>query len=203
MKKAILVLVGASCISGAAIAYAAGNAKAGASLSITCVGCHGAGGNSTNPMWPKLASQHEDYIAKQLADFKAGRRKDPMMSGMVATLTPKQMSDLGAYFASQKMTTVRATKPALAKKGEQLYRGGNTKTGVAACVACHGPTGKGVPPAYPAVSGQAMAYTKKQLLAFKNGSRKNDGGIMQAVATRMTTAEINAVAAYMEGLKAK
>ena len=202
MKKAMIILAGAGLIASAGSVMAAGSIANGEKLAGRCVGCHGVGGNSSNPAWPKLAGQDAGYIVKQLADFKSGARKNPMMSGQAAGLTKAQMADLGAYFAAQKVT-VGAKDEKLAKLGENLYRGGNSKTGVAACMACHGPAGTGIPPRFPSVSGQHATYTAAQLRAFKRGSRTNDNNIMTQIAFRMSLDEISAVAAYMEGLTAR
>jgi cytochrome c553 len=200
MKKSIMVLVGLGALVATGAAMAAGNAAAGKSAAVACAGCHGAGGNSTNPAWPKLAGQHAGYVAKQLADFKSGARKDPMMAGMAAPLSKKQMEDIGAWYSTEKVARIGARNAELARQGEMLYRGGNSRTQVGACMGCHGPAGQGIPPNYPSVSGQHASYTETQLLAFKNGTRKNDNGVMQGIAFRMSLQEIKAVAAYMEGL---
>ena len=202
MKKAMIILIGAGLFASAGSVMAAGSVANGEKIAGRCVGCHGVAGNSTNPEWPKLAGQNAGYIAKQLADFKSGARKNALMGGQAAGLTTKQMTDLGAYYAAQK-TTVGAKNEALAKKGQNLYRGGNSKTGVAACMACHGPAGEGIPPLYPSVSGQHAKYSATQLRAFKRGSRANDNAVMSQIAFRMSHEEIDAVAAYMEGLTAR
>jgi len=181
---------------------AAGDADAGQAKAQVCFSCHGVNGNSVNPIWPKLAGQHEAYIAKQLADFKAGKdRNDALMMGQVMSLSPQDMADLAAFFAKQKPSAGSADEAKLAK-GEQLYRGGNKATGVSACIACHGPTGAGNPAAkYPMLSGQHAAYTIKSLKDFRSVTRKNDPGkMMQNIAARMTDAEIEAVSSYMQGL---
>lgn len=179
---------------------AVGNVSKGKVLSGRCVGCHGVGGVSSNPDWPSLAGQNEGYIAKQLADFKSGIRKNALMKVQVAGLSKHQMADLGAYYAAQKSPRAMAKNAKLAKMGENFYRGGNSRTGVAACMACHGPTGRGIPPHYPAVTGQHAKYTVAQLRAFKRGARSNDNKVMSQIAFRMSHDEINAVAAYMQGL---
>ena len=183
-------------------AQAAGDAEAGKAKAQVCFSCHGVNGNSMNPVWPNLAGQHEGYIAKQLADFKAGtQRNDPLMMGQVMSLSPQDMADLGAFFAKQKPSAGSADEAKLAM-GEKIYRGGNKATGVSACIACHGPSGAGNPAAkYPMLSGQHAAYTVKTLKDFRKGSRKNDPGkMMQNIAARMTDAEIEAVSSYMQGL---
>ena len=181
---------------------AAGNAEAGKTKSAACAACHGPDGNSPiNPVWPKLAGQHPGYIEKQLSDFKSGNRKDPTMSGMAAPLSEEDMADLAAYFSSQTKQG-GAAAPDQVAAGEKLYRAGNADTGVAACMACHGPAGSGNPAAnFPALSGQHASYVEKALKDFRAGTRTNDpNNMMQGVAERMTDAEVAAVAQYIQGL---
>jgi cytochrome c553 len=181
---------------------AAGNAKAGKAKAVTCAGCHGADGNSANPAWPKLAGQNAGYIVKQLADLKTGKtRNDPLMGSQVAGLSQQDMADLGAYYAKQ-TGTQGATDEKLAAAGAKLYRGGNKKKGVAACIACHGPTGAGNPAAkFPKLSGQHAAYVEKAMKDFRSGARTNDmNKMMQNVAEKMSDKEIKAVASYISGL---
>jgi cytochrome c553 len=188
-------------VSLAPVHAADGNIAAGQAKAAMCAACHGADGNGgADPTWPKLAGQDADYIAKQLADFKTGRRKNPIMSGMAAPLSTADMKNLGAYFASLKTKPGAAKDAQLAKLGEKIYRGGNAKTGVSACMSCHGPSGHGIPPRFPKVSGQNAAYTQNQLLAFKAGTRTNDSEIMTRIAFRMSEQEIKAVTEYMAGL---
>jgi cytochrome c553 len=178
-----------------------GNVAAGQAKAAVCAGCHGADGNGgADPLWPRLAGQDPAYIAKQLADFKSGARKDPIMAGMVAGLNAADMRNIGAYYASLKPKPGAARDAQLAKQGEKVYRGGDAKMGVSACMSCHGPSGHGIPPRFPKVSGQNAVYARKQLLAFKSGSRANDGEIMTRIAFRMSEQEIKAVAEYMAGL---
>lgn len=178
-----------------------GNAEAGKNKVPACAGCHGADGNGgADPTWPRLAGQNSGYIAKQLADFKSGTRKDPIMQGMAAALSPQDMNDIGAYYEGLKPKPGAARSKETIKLGERLYRGGNAKTGVAACMSCHGPSGNGIPPRFPRVSGQSAAYTEKQLLAFKSAKRANDGEAMTRTAFRMSEEEIKAVSDYMAGL---
>jgi len=127
-------------------ASAAGDAAAGQAKAAACASCHGADGNSANPDWPKLAGQHDKYLAKQLADFKAGNRKNAMMAPMAAGLSEQDMADIAAFFSSQTLSGGKSD-PKLVDAGEKLYRGGNATTGVAACMACHGPSGMGNPQA--------------------------------------------------------
>jgi cytochrome c553 len=180
----------------------AADAAAGKAKAAACASCHGADGNSANPEWPSLAGQHDKYLIKQLAEFKSGARSNPLMSPMAAGLSEQDMADLAAYYSSQPLNGGKAD-PALVALGEKIYRGGNATTGVAACMACHGPDGMGNPQAnFPRLSGQHAAYTVVQLKAFRAGDRSNDAGLMMRnIAARMTDAEMDAVASYIEGLR--
>ncbi len=179
----------------------AGDVTAGQQKSTTCAVCHGTDGNSVNPVWPKLAGQHPEYIFKQLKDFHASRRENIQMSPLAANLSEEDMQDLAAYYASQKVKIGVAGAESL-DMGERIYRAGDANKGLPACIACHGPKGVGNPAAiYPALSGQHAEYTKLQLLAFRDNKRTNDTEkVMQIVSEKMTTAEINAVANYIQGL---
>lgn len=201
MKLKILISLLASLLI-AGGAQAAGNAKAGQEKAQACFACHGVNGNATNPLWPKLAGQNAGYIVKQLKDFKSGKqRTDPLMAGQVASLSEQDMEDLAAFFAAQKPMVGKADELTF-EMGQRIYRGGNKTTGVSACMACHGPTGAGNPPArFPMLSGQNADYSAKQLKAFRAGERSNDAGkMMQNIAGNMTDKEIAAVTSYMQGL---
>lgn len=180
----------------------AGDASAGAAKAAVCSACHGANGTSVNPEWPNLAGQHEGYVAEQLAQFKAGTRTNALMSPMAAALTEADMQDLGAYFARQTPAGLEAD-PSNWKAGEKLYRGGDAKRGLPACIACHGPQGKGNAPArYPALRAQHGVYAYNQLKAFADGTRKTPGNdIMQVVASKLTDEEMRALASYLQGLR--
>ncbi len=180
----------------------ASDATKGKAVSETCVACHGSDGNSTNPAWPKIAGQGEGYLAKQLSDFRSDKRNDPTMTAMAKGIaSDADVNDLAAYYASQKTKPGTANEEKVAA-GEAIYRGGNLSTGVAACAACHGPTGSGNDAAkFPSIAGQHAKYTVAQLKAFKSGKRANDTGkMMRNVAKNMTDAEMDAVAEYISGL---
>ncbi|MCP4285890.1 MAG: cytochrome c4 [Gammaproteobacteria bacterium] len=181
---------------------AAGDAAAGKAKSATCLACHGADGNSPNPVWPKLAGQHPSYILTQLKHFKAGTRKNDLMSPMAAPLSDQDMADLAAYFSSQKQSDGTAAAD-MVETGEKIFRAGNLSSKVAACMACHGPTGIGNAPAnFPRISGQHAAYVEKALKDFRAGTRDNDPNkMMRDVAANMTDTEIMAVSQYVQGLR--
>lgn len=201
MKKAVWTIIGlVAATLAAGNAVAAGSIAKGKQKAMVCAACHGVNGQSGNPVWPNLAGQSAGYVAKQLKDFKSGIRKDPMMSGQAMGLSDNDIKNLAAYFSSLPAKKAAASNKSLAEKGQRLYRGGNAKTQVAACMACHGPAGKGIPPRYPAISGQNAAYNAKQLRAFKDGARTNDGKVMTSIAFSMSLQEIEAVSEFMQGL---
>jgi cytochrome c553 len=173
-----------------------------------CAACHGADGNSAVAVNPNLAGQGAEYISRQLTNFKAGVRVNPIMQGMTAPLTPPEIVALGVYFSQQKPKGNTARDPKLVEMAQTLYRAGDAATGLPACSACHSPTGSGIPKNYPRLSGQYSDYTYAQLKAFKAGERGNDkdgkdvqGRIMGAVAARMTDTQMKALADYASGLR--
>lgn len=184
------------------VAQAAGNAAVGEKIVTgVCAACHGADGNSVITTNPKLAQQHPEYIAKQLANFKSGERKNAVMSGMAATLSPEDMANVAAYFGAQKAKVGSAKTNAAGSLGEKIYRGGIASVGVPACASCHGATGAGVPVQFPRLSGQHADYVVTQLKAFYSGERANDNAkVMRMIAAKMSDAEMAAVADYIQGL---
>ena len=173
-----------------------------------CAGCHSADGNSVIPMNPILAGQHAEYITKQLIDFKAtesapAKRNSPLMSSMVAALSPEDMKQLPDYYAQQKAipSQVAVDDDKLIELGKLLYHGGSLANGVPACASCHGPNGSGIPPRYPAIAGQHAEYTLTQLNLFNTGDRANDKDVMQQVITRLNGYEKRAVSAYISTMR--
>jgi cytochrome c553 len=189
---------------GAVYAHAADEApKANQNAAAqVCVACHGADGNSAIAMYPKLAGQHPEYITKQLDDFKSGVRKNPVMAGIAATLTPEDMANLGDYFGAQTPKGGTAKSNGQASLGEKIYKSGIPGAGVPACASCHGPAGAGIPVQFPRLSGQHAEYTAAQLKAFRAGERANDGAkMMRMIASKLSDQDIAAVADYIQGLK--
>lgn len=205
MKKFALIVL--ACLASAPV-LAAGNAAAGKDKAVACGACHGADGNSLAPTFPKLAAQHESYLLKQLRDIKlgdpaAGGRSVPTMAGQLDAMSDQDLQDIAAYFSAQAGSPSAAAKD-LIPLGESVYRAGVKEKGVAACTACHSPTGSGNGPAkYPRLGGQHADYIAAQLRAFRNEERMNDGDarVMRDVASRLSDKEINAVASYAAGLR--
>lgn len=181
-----------------------GSVEAGKARALTCNACHGADGNSSSPMWPNLAGQNAPYILAQLSAFKDGSRKDPLMTGQAMMLAEEDMANLAVYFESLPAAAQSVADEKLLERGAALYRGGNQKEEAAACMACHGPTGRGNPAAkYPALKGQHAVYTTKQLNDYASATRTTDGKtrIMRDIAANLDEKDIAALSSYIQGLK--
>ena len=206
MKK--LLVLAALILAAAPMAFA-GNADAGQGKSAVCAACHNADGNSTTPIWPKLAGQNESYLIKQLKDFKKGMetqgkagRFEVTMAPMAATLaTDADIADVAAFFAKQK-TQFGAAKKAGLEAGKKLYNGGDTAKSIPACTACHAPNGAGMAAAgFPRIGGQHVDYTLKTLKDFRTGARANDANsVMRDIAKKLSDEQMAAVANYLSGL---
>ncbi|MFN3543344.1 MAG: c-type cytochrome [Thiobacillus sp.] len=205
MKRIVLLVAALAAASSAYAAPAAtrGDPRAAESIVNTvCLACHGVDGNSVAAANPKLAGMTEEYLYKQLSEFKSGARKNAIMNGMVKDLTDTDLRNLAAYFSLQQPKPGTAKDAELAKLGERIYRGGVLGAGVPACASCHGPQGKGIPTQFPRLAGQHAEYIYTQLNAFRVGARANDAAkMMRNIAAKMTDADMKAVAAYIQGLR--
>lgn len=199
----IRLIAGLVLISWLNLASAEGDAERGSTLTATCVACHGDDGNSLAGSFPNIAGQNEKYLLKQLRDMKSGARAQNLMVGIVDSLSDQDMQDLAAFYAG-KTAAESVADPELALQGEHIYRSGIARKGVAACSACHSPTGQGNDLAsFPKLAGQWTEYTEAQLKAFRVGERHNDGEskMMRLSAMDLSDAEIAAVASYIAGLR--
>jgi cytochrome c553 len=175
-------------------------AQGQAKFTAVCAACHGPDGNSGVPANPKLAYQHPEYLVKQLQEFKNGKRPSPIMQGFASQLSDADMKNIAYWIAAQKAKPGFAKDKELVALGERIYRGGIGERQVAACAGCHSPNGAGVPSQFPRISGQHADYTTAQLLAFRDGARKNSL-VMSQVAAKLNDREIKAVADYIAGLR--
>jgi cytochrome c553 len=221
MKQLVLVAVLLAAPAAWADEAAAGNAdpftgghvEAGAGKAGVCAACHGPGGNSTNPEWPKLAGQHSAYLYDQLKVLKSKARPSPVMNAQAAALSDQDMRELAAFFAAQKPTPGVASPDAV-KAAQKLYRAGDAARGLPACAACHGPQGHGNAAAmYPRIGGQHSKYTASALRMLRDFTVQKipqPAGIeaaawqrfatMSSIAAKLTDAEIEALASYANGL---
>ena len=175
-------------------------AKGQAQYGAVCAACHGADGNSTVPLQPKLAGQHPEYLVKQMLEFKDGKRNDPVMKGFASQLSEPDMRNIAAWLHSQQPKDGFAKDKNLVALGERIWRGGIQERQIAACAGCHSPNGAGLPSQYPRLAGQHEDYTVKQLKTFRDGARGNSLPIQQ-VAAKLNDREIQAVADYIAGLR--
>jgi cytochrome c553 len=192
--------------------FAHGTAVNGATKSAVCSSCHGPNGNSSKdtPQWPRLAGQSAVYIAEQLRLFRAGTRDNPIMKPLAATLSDQDISDLAVYYEAQTVTGLEAD-PSYWKAGAELYRSGDKARNIPACIACHGPVGRGnLAAGYPALRAQQSAYVVTQLTNYGNGSRYSGTNVATAdpnsvmmftIAKRLTPEDIRDVASYVQGMR--
>lgn len=171
-----------------------------------CVACHGADGNASAPIYPKIAGQHAEYLYKQLSNFKAGKdgekplRDNAIMAAFAAGLSEEDMKNVSAYLAAQKQTLSSAKNKDTLALGEKIYRGGIADKKIPACAGCHSPNGAGIPAQYPRLGGQHAQYTESQLIAFRDGVRNNSEQ-MSVIAAKMSDKEMKAVSDYIAGLR--
>lgn len=202
MKRLVFTLATLLMAAASLTAHAAGDAAAGEQKVAICAACHGADGNSQLGSNPKLAGQAEKYLLKQLLDVQSGKRVIPLMTGLLNSSSEQDLEDMAAFYASREIT-LEGADPELVALGQQIYRAGIPDLGVAACSACHSPTGAGVAQAgFPALGGQHAEYIAGQMKAFRSGARDNDGDAapMRSVSERLTDREIDALASYISGL---
>lgn len=197
---AFAALAGGAALAAEPAAAAKPDLAKGQAASAACQACHLADGNRGAPANPILQGQHPEYLVKQLMEFKSGKRKNAVMTGMAAPLSDADMKNIAAFYASKQ------AKPGFAKSkdtitlGEQIYRGGIAAKQVPACAGCHSPTGAGIPAQYPRVGGQHAEYTEAQLVAFRSGTRANSAQMM-TIAAKLSDVEIKAVSDYIAGLR--
>ena len=174
--------------------------KGEAVFGAACAACHGADGNSGTPAYPKLAQQHPEYLIKQLQEFKSDKRNNAIMKGFATALSEDDMKNMAYWLTSKKAKPGFAKEKELVATGERIYRGGIADRQIPACAGCHSPNGAGIPSQYPRLSGQHAEYAAGQLVAFRDGVRKNSLQMNQ-IAAKLNDREIKAVADYIAGLR--
>lgn len=192
------LLLAAVALTGAGHAWSqADEARAMKIVGGSCFICHGAQGESTSDLFPKLGGQHWEYISKQLANFKSGARKSRDMADRVARLKPDEMDALGRYFEKMQLPKEPVRDAVLATRGQAIYAEGLPANNVTACASCHGAEALGAA-TLPRLAGQVAVYTETQLKRFGARQRTNDNAVMQQVAKAMSASDIAAVAHYLE-----
>ncbi len=201
-----------TCISAIAMAMTASAAVAAPPPIVTkgngpaaaCASCHGVDGGGNAPAgFPALAQLPQTYFTKQIADFKAGTRSNPVMTPIAKAMSAEDTESAARYFASlvRPKTQPAAGDPAVIARGENLAVNGAWDREVPPCFKCHAVGGLGVPPVFPPIAGQHASYTVSQLQAWKTGARTNDPlKLMTTVAENLTDAEMHSVAEYLATL---
>jgi cytochrome c553 len=192
-----LALWGMCFVASAAFAQA-DEARAKKIVSGVCFMCHGLEGESSSEVFPRLAGQHWEYVAKQLDNFKTGRRKSTAMADMSAKLKPDEMEALGRYFEKMAVPVEPAKDADLAAVGKYIYHVGNKFNGIPACASCHGKDARGTA-GLPRLAGQYSTYIENQLQSFGKRERTNDNAVMHSIASKMSALEMAAVAEYLSG----
>ncbi len=164
-----------------------------------CSLCHGKDGEAASAVYPRLAGQHAEYIARQLADFKSGKRVSETMKPQAEGLTPEEMTALGAYFEKKKIGGRRVQDADLLAVGKYIFSQGNRYSGLPGCATCHGADGHGTAQ-LPRLAGQHPRYIEDQLKQFNKRERTNDNAVMHTVASKLSELETHAVAAYIATL---
>lgn len=183
---------------------ARGDPAAAAGQVVVCSACHGAEGKAILGEYPNLGGQHYQYLLRQMRHFKAGERYAVLMAGQLEAMSDDQLKNIAAYFTEKPEVSQVAPADADLAHGERIWRAGIAEKGVPACAACHGPSGAGNGPAnFPMLSGQNAGYTALQLRNYREGERDTGGvysQMMRGVAGVMSDEDIEAVAAYAQGL---
>jgi cytochrome c553 len=169
-------------------------------VSGRCFICHGMEGEAASPVFPRLAGQHAEYVAKQLADFRSGKRKSDAMASQVEELNEADMKALGKFFEGKVAGTTAISDKDLLAVGRYIYARGNEFSGIPSCASCHGKNAHGAP-LLPRLAGQHPQYVEAQLKQFTQRVRNNDNAVMHMVASRLTPLETHAVAAYVATLE--
>lgn len=208
MKVSLVLTLMAALIAGPALAEEAAGpakpdlAKGQAISSQVCASCHANDGSRGAPTYPILQGQHPDYIVKQLQDFKEGKRQggqSAIMKGFASALSPEDMRNVAAFYATKQAKGGFAKNKDLVSLGEKIYRGGIAERHVPACAGCHSPSGAGIPAQFPRLGGQHADYTSAQLTNFRAHQRSN-GPMMVSIASQLNDTEIQALADYIAGL---
>jgi cytochrome c553 len=200
MLRSVVAAALAGLLGAAALAtQPSDKARAEEIVSGKCFICHGMEGETSSPVFPRLAGQHARYVERQLADYKSGKRVSPVMKPMVEDLTAADFKALGAWFEAQPAKKHAGADAELTQAGRLLYTRGNPDAGIAACSACHGPQGHGTE-TLPRLAGQHAQYTENQLKAFNKRERTNDNAVMHAIVSKLSERDMKAVAAYLSAL---
>jgi cytochrome c553 len=204
MNKHIAAIIGSTLVWGMSTTQAAESPdavnKAAAKVAVeVCSSCHGPGGNSISPTFPRLAAQREEYIVNQLKAFKSRKRAEQdahdFMWGMAAPLDDKLIGGLAHYYASQIPSPMKPGDPVLIAKGRDMFEKGVASKPLPPCVTCHGKNGEGIGE-FPRLAGQHAAYIVKQITLIQSLLRA--APVMHGIVSDMNGADMKAVAEFLQ-----
>ncbi len=206
MKTQTRIIAGAILLLGVTAAQAAASSpasnKAAEKVAVElCSACHGPGGESISPTFPRLAGQQEQYLAAQLRAFKSKSRADPeahdYMWGMAATVPDSLIDGLAHYFASQPPPAGRPGDAKLIAEGKKLFQEGEKTKKIPACASCHGAKAEGNT-VFPRLAGQHAAYIVRQLDVIQENLRASP--VMHGIVTELSRDQMKAVAEYLQSI---
>jgi cytochrome c553 len=203
-KIAYLLCIAMLAVTGSAYADKPDEATQKAAARKTaelCSACHGPGGNSISPTFPRLAGQRQEYLENQLRALKTQKRGEPdahdFMWGVAASLDDKMIGGLAYYYAAQPPARGIPGDPVLIARGKDLFEKGVPSKPLPACSTCHGMNGEGIGE-FPRLAGQHAAYMVKQITVIQSLLRA--APVMHGIVKEMNRAEMEAVAAYLQSL---
>jgi cytochrome c553 len=196
--RCLLLLVAlAGCALAATVGEAAADADNGEAKAEACAACHGDNGISKTESIPSLASQPDSFLQWQLVFFRSGARKSEIMEPIATQLSNEDIRDLGAYFASLKLSDAPAKMP---DDHPDLTDAGKHAAANGRCASCHGESYAGSKAAA-RIAGQREEYIVKALHDYKSGVRVGGGGAAMAeVAYPLSDHDITALAHYLSHL---
>ncbi|MCX8003638.1 MAG: cytochrome c4 [Burkholderiaceae bacterium] len=162
----------------------------------SCFLCHGLQGETTSPLYPRLAGQNARYLEKQLRDFREGRRTGGGMEAQAAKLSDGDIEAVAVYFSRQRSEPFAPSDPKLAERGRAIFETGKSSAGVPACANCHGADAHGAE-ALPRLAGQQPQYVIEQLKNFRRPWRRSGSEAMHEIAGKLSEAEMTALAEYV------
>lgn len=166
---------------------------AGQERAVFCSYCHGETGNSKRKHIPNLAGQNPLYLFHSFEKFASGERVDFVMSKLAKNLSLEERVNIAVYFSQQKVNPPEgAPNPALHKSGEKIFK--------TTCTGCHGAHAEGME-TMPRLAGQPDEYIRKALTRFRENDPSRAGSVMIGVASHLSAADVEALAAYLSQLK--
>ena len=169
-----------------------------------CVYCHGEKGEASNPVYPRLAAQNREYLAKQLRLFRSGARKSDIMNEQAKDLTDADIEALATWFSGQPPLSHKLAEDEWERQlwevGRYIFRYGDPFENIPPCMTCHGKDARGSR-TLPRLAGQHRKYIVNQLLAFQSGRRTTDDAVMRSIARNLSRLAMEGVALYLSTLK--